>query len=163
MRLGEILSLHWPDLSRRRGFAYLAETKNGSSRWVPLNQACRTALKEWPRRTDTDRVFAGRTGKRFTSLKTAWREVCSRAKVKDARFHDLRHTFTTRMLEAGVDIRSIMAITGHKSVAIIQCYSHPSDAHLKAVESLHRRRHPSNLGTVAVQAAIGIRKSLKGL
>ncbi|MFQ5671356.1 MAG: tyrosine-type recombinase/integrase [Acidobacteriota bacterium] len=164
MRLGEILGLTWPNLSRRRGFAYLRDTKNGTHRWVPLNASCRAALREWPRRTDTDLVFAGRSGEHLTSLKTAWREVCGRAKVRNARFHDLRHTFTTRMLEAGVDIRSIMAITGHKSVTMFQRYSHPSDAHLKAaVESLHRRPDPSNLGTVADPAAGSARKSLKGL
>ncbi|MCZ6599475.1 MAG: tyrosine-type recombinase/integrase, partial [Acidobacteria bacterium] len=54
------------------------------------------------------------------------------------RFHDFRHAFTTRMLEAGVDIRSIMAITGHKSVVMFQRYSHPTLSHLqKAVESLN--------------------------
>ena len=47
------------------------------------------------------------------------------------------HTFTTRALESGLDIRTIMAITGHKDASMFQRYSHPSDSHLKtAVESL---------------------------
>ena len=57
--------------------------------------------------------------------------------MQDARFHDIRHSFTTRSLEAGIDIRTIMAITGHKDASMFQRYSHPSDSHLKsAVEKL---------------------------
>jgi site-specific recombinase XerD len=54
------------------------------------------------------------------------------------------------MLEAGVDIRTIMAVTGHKDVAMFARYSHPSDLHLKAsVEQLCQNAHVSNLGTPA--------------
>ena len=70
MRLGEIPSLRRTDLTRRQGFAYLADTKNGTHRWVPLNRAARGALKAWPRRLDTDLVFAGEAGRPLTSLKT---------------------------------------------------------------------------------------------
>ena len=77
------------------------------------------------------------------------------------RFHDLRHTFTTRLLEAGVGIRSIMAITGHKSLAMFQRYSHPSDSHLKAaVESLRGRPPVSESGTVTPKAVGSARNSL---
>jgi integrase len=149
MRVGEILGLRWQDLQRRKGFAYLADTKNGTSRWVPLNEAAREAMGAWPRRTDTDLLFAGPTGKPYRSIRTVWTALCSRARVENARFHDLRHTFTTRMLEAGVDIRTIMAVTGHKDVAMFARYSHPSDLHLKAaVEGLAGRTLVSNLGTL---------------
>ncbi len=68
------------------------------------------------------------------------------------------------MLESGADIRTMMAITGHKSVAMFQRYSHPSQPHLKtAVERLCQNGVVTPVVTQAVQAAIGIRKSLKGL
>jgi hypothetical protein len=54
------------------------------------------------------------------------------------------------MLESGADVRSIMAITGHKSVAMFQRYSHPTFTHLKrTVEALSEDSLVSNLGTVA--------------
>ena len=82
-------------------------------------------------------MFAHPGGKPILDIKTAWTALCKRAKIQDVRFHDLRHTFTTRMLEAGVDIRSIMAITGHKDPSMFKRYSHPSESHLKAaVEKL---------------------------
>ena len=136
MRKGEILGLRWANLKRRPGFAYLPDTKNGTSRWVPLNAMAREALDSWPRRADTDLVFSGPMGKPM-GIKTAWKSLWRRARVDNLRFHDLRHTFTTRMLEKGVSIRAIMAITGHKSVAMFHRYSHPSDSHLlAAVEAL---------------------------
>ena len=109
-------------------------------------------------------MFASRAGKRLTSIKTAWNALCERASVPQARFHDLRHTFTTRMLEAGVDVRTIMAVTGHKDVSMFARYSHPTDTHLKAaVESISPTALVSNLVTVAHQARGTASKSLKGL
>jgi hypothetical protein len=53
------------------------------------------------------------------------------------------------MLEAGADVRTIMAITGHKDVAMFTRCSHPTDAHLKsAVKGLEGRGLVSDLGTV---------------
>jgi integrase len=156
MRRGEILGLRWKDLQRRSGFAYLADTKNGTHRWVPLNEAARIALRAWPRRADTDCVFARPNGRPIRDTKTAWGTLCEDARIENARFHDLRHSFTTRMLEAGVDIRSIMAITGHKDASMFQRYSHPSDSHLRAaVESLggHKSGHTAEGGQKKVSVS----------
>ena len=102
-----------------------------------MSSTARGALRVWPRRMDTPYLFAHRDGTPIRDVKTAWAKLCEEAKVSDARFHDLRHSAVTRLLEAGVDIRTIMAITGHKSVARFKRYSHPSDSHLKtAVEGL---------------------------
>ena len=154
MRRGEILGLRWKDLQRRPGFVYLPDTKNGASRWVPLNGEAREVLRAWPRRVDTDLVFVGPNGKPITTIKTAWKTLCGKARVEDIRFHDVRHTFTTRMLEAGVDIRSIMAITGHKSTSMFQRYSHPSDSHLKAaVETVSDSPLVTETVTVGMQTS----------
>jgi hypothetical protein len=65
------------------------------------------------------------------------------------------------MLEAGVDIRTIMAITGHKDVAMFARHSHPTDAHLKnGVEGLDGRGIVSDLGTVTPAKVGSARKSL---
>jgi integrase len=138
MRRGEILGLQWADIEKDFATLRLADTKNGTSRVVPLNEAAREALKNWPRRTDTDYLFAGSHGEPFQDCGRAWRTLCSNAGITDIRFHDFRHAFTTRMLEAGVDVRTIMAVTGHKSVAMFQRYSHPTVSRLRqAVESLN--------------------------
>ena len=68
------------------------------------------------------------------------------------------------MLEAGVDIRAVMAVTGYKSLAMFQRYFHPTDSHLKtAVDTLAGQALVSNLGTVSRKAVGSARKSLKGL
>ncbi len=55
------------------------------------------------------------------------------------RFHDLRHTFGSRLGMAGFDLKTIMEIMGHKTTKVAMRYQHPSPDHkLKAVQSLDR-------------------------
>ena len=50
--------------------------------------------------------------------------ACRRAGVKNLRFHDLRHTFATRLVERGVDLITIKELLGHSSVTITERYTH---------------------------------------
>ncbi len=47
-----------------------------------------------------------------------------KAGVKDFRFHDLRHTFATRLAQAGVDLYKISKLLGHKDIKMTQRYAH---------------------------------------
>jgi integrase len=68
------------------------------------------------------------------SLTQAWRRLFAKAGVQDARFHDLRHTFITRRVEAGTDILTLAEITGHRELKMLRRYYHASDdAKLAAV------------------------------
>jgi integrase len=64
---------------------------------------------------DTEYVFVNRkTGQPRTDVKRGFRSACREAGLEDFRFHDLRHTAATRLGDAGVDTRRIMAILGHR-------------------------------------------------
>jgi site-specific recombinase XerD len=65
--------------------------------------------------------------------KRSFTTACRTAKVKDFRFHDLRHTFITRKVREGWDYKRIMAITGHKTFTVFQGYNNPSEEDIKAV------------------------------
>jgi len=128
MRTGEILGLRWADVDLKRHFLRLPKTKNGDARDVPLSDAAERALRERGR-GDSTFVFPARgTHGHLTTINHPFRRLAARAGIEGVRFHDLRHTFTTRKLEEGWPMRVIMAVTGYRSVAMYHRYSHPSKA-----------------------------------
>lgn len=139
MRRGEILSLRWENIDLDRQVAYLPITKNGEARSVPLSRAACTLLLSLPHRSD-GLVFH----KNPTSLSGAFQRALQRARgqyveeckqvgrnadskfLVGVRFHDLRHEATTRFVEMGLSLLEVSAITGHKTLAMLKRYSHPS-------------------------------------
>ena len=76
--------------------------------------------------------------RRQTSLKTAWRNVRTKAKV-EGRVHDNQHTFVTDLAESGVGDQVIQDLAGHVSRDMVKHYSHiRTEAKRRAVESLSR-------------------------
>ena len=117
MRRGELLSLRWANVDFERGLVHVMnshreQTKSGHSRSIPMNRTAREQLLSLYRETgDTEYVFVNRnTGQPRTDVKRGFRSACEKAGLEDFRFHDLRHTAATRLGDAGVDTRRIMAI-----------------------------------------------------
>ena len=81
--------------------------------------------------------------KPMQTLKTAWRNVLRKAKVK-IRLHDLRHTVITKLVESGASDETIMAIAGHVSRRMLSRYAHiRTEAKRKALEAVATRTiHP---------------------
>lgn len=133
MRLGEILSLTWEQVDLDRGVITLTRTKNGKVRKVPLNGWVQETLRSFPRSGSW--VFGGE--KPYGAIKTAWLAACRRAGIKSCRFHDLRHTWASYLVESGVDLRTVQELGGWSSLTLVERYSHPtSDAKWRAVEAL---------------------------
>ncbi len=118
MRRGELLSLEWRNIDLHKRTAYLPETKNGSSRTVPLSARAIELIKQVER--NGSHVF----DMEGDSVGQAFRRVTSRAGIKDLRFHDLRHEATSRLFEKGLQIMEVSAITGHKDLTMLRRYTH---------------------------------------
>jgi integrase len=76
------------------------------------------------------------------SVKTAFNKAREKAGLKDFRFHDLRHTFASRLVQGGVPLYEVMHMTGHKSFEMVQRYSHLApDYAERAIQALDAFGH----------------------
>ncbi len=150
MRKSEILNLKWERVDLRHGFILLGnDTKNGERREIPLNDSMRATLQRLTRRLDIPYVFCNpATGKPYTKdLKRSFHTAMRRAGIKDFRFHDLRHTFASHLVMAGVDITTVSRLLGHKSLTMTLRYSHLAPSHL--TEAVRKIENYYDFTTVA--------------
>ncbi len=138
MRKGEILNLKWDQVDLKHGFILLDITKNGERREIPINETMRATLKGLTRRLDVSHVFYdSKTGKPYQDVKRSFQSALRRAKIKDFRFHDLRHTFASHLVMAGVDLTTVKELLGHKTLTMTLRYAHLAPSHkVKAVDIL---------------------------
>ena len=138
LRMGELLALRWRDVDfagsvvRARASYYLRELttpKSGKVRATPLAPAVATALAALGQRQDwvgdDDLVFAGTAGDYLdgSALRRRYKTALAGAGLRPLRFHDLRHTFGTRMI-AKADIRRVQEWMGHADVQTTMRYLH---------------------------------------
>ncbi len=156
MRQDEIFNLKWVNVHLNEKYVLVTDTKTHEDRNVPMNETLEGILR---RRNVTelgDYVFTNAVGERLTVLTNAfwkaveeaglirWEEKKTRNRKKVRvkirfRFHDLRHTFGSRLGMNGADLKTIMEIMGHKTPRMAMRYQHPSPEHkLSAVRSLDR-------------------------
>jgi integrase len=140
MRRGEILSLEWQrvDLIHGRIRILNAKTKS-SARSIPLNATSYALLCEIARSKKSFLVFPSnrKVGERFLDLKKGFKKAVQLARITPIRFHDLRHTFATRLVQAGVDIITVQHLLGHAKISMTARYAHsPNNARIAAVRRL---------------------------
>ncbi len=114
MRRGEILQQRWDHVELDRQLLRVTRSKTieGEGREIPLTTRVRRIFEARASRTGVVFQYQDRPIRR---IKTAWRSALKKAAIRHVRFHDLRHTFNTRMLEAGVLQEVRKALMGHVS------------------------------------------------
>ena len=130
MRRGELMGLTWANVELSNRKAYLHQTKNGEPRQVPLTRQAMAVLESLPK--DCERVFPmGMSGLRFQferlkrHLKQDW-NGCVANPFNDLSFHDFRHEALSRLSDAGLNVIELSHISGHKTLAMLKRYTHPS-------------------------------------
>ena len=137
MRRGEIEGLKWSNIDFQYGFIELLETKSGRARKIPMSRTLEELFKSLPR--GSDYVFPSpKTGGRYGNVKKRFHQAVVRAGIEDFRFHDLRHTAATRMVEKGIDLVTIKEILGHSCIETTMRYAHATpERKREAVEVLN--------------------------
>ncbi|MDB5764202.1 MAG: site-specific integrase [Herminiimonas sp.] len=125
MRRSELLRMRWEHVSLTRCSVYLPHTKTGKPRTVPLSSRAVHLLES---------MNAAESGPLFNlaldSVTQAFKRAVKRAGLGDLRFHDLRHEATSRLFERGLNVIEVARITGHKTLSMLDRYTHLDVQHL---------------------------------
>jgi integrase len=135
-RSSEILGLEWRDFDAKRKTITFHETKNGESRTVPVAGEALEILIKRSRVKDirTNLIFPSPTDpRRHIDVRSAWDVCLKKAGISDFRPHDLRHCAASYLAMSGASLLEIARILGHKSLSMVNRYSHLTDGHLNEV------------------------------
>ncbi len=92
-----------------------------------------------PRSLESEYVFVGKDGDPYGDIKRSFHTALKKAGIRDFHFHDLRHTFASHLVMAGIDLLSVKELLGHKSLTMTLRYAHLAPGHRrKAVEMLDK-------------------------
>ena len=152
LRQSEILDLKWPLVDLSRKTITILEQKNQGKDTLPLNEGALEVLRKrlQVRRGETEYVFHTRNATRITpkNLQQAFHTARKKAGIEKLRFHDLRHTFATRLVQAGVDLYTVQKLGRWKTISMVMRYAHHYPESLRSsVEVLDRigRKISTNL------------------
>jgi integrase len=154
MRRGEILGLTWAGVDFTRRTVTVLRSKNGERRTIPMNQTVLDVLAEKHEQTDISNrsginlVFSSEAATPLdgSNLRRGFNCALKTARIEDFHFHDLRHTFATRLVQAGVDLYKVQRLLEHKSPNMTQRYAHHYPESLRdGVEILDRGRVVSTI------------------
>lgn len=146
MRRGEILNLIWKDVDFNRRLVTIQKSKNGEKRAIPMSLTLLNTLRAFGKVIDI-------TGKVFPisvrSLREGFDKAVSKSALENFHFHDLRHTFATRLVQAGVDLYKVKELLGHKTITMTMRYAHHYPESLRSsVEVLDSYQSASRFGHV---------------
>jgi integrase len=146
LRIGELIGLTWNDVDLERGVIKITKTvyreKDESGTWqlcvdtpktkasdrvIPLPEYITYMLRQDYETTQTSYVVENKKGERMSirSYQYIFEKLIERAGVRKLNFHALRHTFATRAIECGMDIKTVADIMGHQNASItLNRYAH---------------------------------------
>ncbi len=156
MRLGELLNARWSDVDEANQIISITKTKNDKPRLVPLTDRALGILKRL-RQDAPDEEFVfdrKRTGRKRRQLMVCFERAVKEAGIVDFHFHDLRHTFATRLRAANVHEYDIADLLGHsttpsetRNTKVTRGYAHSVPKRLRdAVDSLEEGKHAISEG-----------------
>jgi len=145
MRLSEQYNTEWHNVNVAQRLLTVPRSKHGERRHIPLNSVATAAFKRLALQANGSKyVFLNIEGEAPLRANRHWfQDAIDEAGIRDFRWHDLRHTFASRLAMAGVDLRTIQELMGHKTIQMTCRYAHLTPSHqLAAVERLvsHRMR-----------------------
>jgi integrase len=157
MRQGEIVSLKWSQVDWQRNLITVINTKNGVDRTIPMNETVRDLLiRRWREAEQSKaRIF----DEPALLVCHSFSRLAERAGLIDFKFHDLRHTFATR-LAPHTDAFTLAALLGHKTLAMTARYTHPTDeGKRRAIAALNAQASKTGQENVTIDFPAQISKA----
>jgi site-specific recombinase XerD len=141
LRMSSMYDLTWELVDLSRQMVHIPRTKNEEPLHLPLNDAAIEALSVLVKRGNgTGAVIRNREGTPLTGCYYWFIPAVREAGIEDFKWHDFRHTFASRLRQAGVPLETIAELLGHKSLAMTKRYAHLAAQHLhEAVQRLTAR------------------------
>lgn len=124
MRAGEIVGMQWKNITD--SYVLLPDTKNGTSRKVPLSTKAKELLGLMK---GLNEVTVCTMTNSNTLAQYFWQVVTEKLKIEDLRFHDTRHEATTRLAQI-LPIQDLAKVTGHKELKTLMKYYNPTASEL---------------------------------
>lgn len=145
LRQGEILNLQWSHIDLFRKTLMILEQKNGGKDTLPVNDTAVGILiaRAKIQKAQSGYVFSSEVGGRrdARNLLRAFYVALNGAAISKFRFHDLRHSWATRLVQAGVDIYTVQKLGRWKTVSMVMRYAHHYPESLRSgVQTLDRLR-----------------------
>lgn len=141
MRRGEIFRLEWRDILYNEGLiAVRARLKKGRVRLVSMPPELAEEIRRYPAVLGEDQILPPELGA-TSGLQRAdksFRELLERAKIRDFRFHDLRHTFASWYMMSGGDLYELSKLLGHSNIKMTERYADLARAHIVKTGNVSR-------------------------
>jgi len=152
MRQGEQLSMKWENVSLERGSITIIQSKTLRPKTIAINDEAREALNWLQENRYGELLFMWPWGQPIgkVTVYDAFKKACSAAGITDFHFHDLRHTFASHLVMAGVDLVTVKDLLGHKTINMTNRYTHLAQEHkAQAVAKLSERMRADATATDA--------------
>ena len=134
-RRGELFKLRWVDVDLANKHPQITvvggTAKSGKTRHVPLNATAAHALAQWRRQNPTATHVFG-----LVDVKKAWAGLLESAGIEEFRFHDLRHTFASKLVQRGVPLNTVRELLGHADIKMTLRYAHLAPENKSAAVAL---------------------------
>lgn len=138
VRWGTLVSLRWLNVDLAHGTLYIDadSTKAEAAQTLPLNSSALDVLKKWrgeaPGAAPVSLVFPAPAGGMFYNVNKAWYRLLADSGLGHLRWHDLRHTFASQLVIAGIPLNTVRELLGHKNIKTTLRYAHLAPQGLRA-------------------------------